>query len=108
MNQRHHEDRDLLHVLLAEDAPHEDALSGTERKAFTSMLNELASRGITVKQRGWLHDVCERVGIIGSAPARNLFSSLTEKAKREELRRAEKVKVNVGPKVLRPPVKCRA
>lgn len=78
----------------------------TEAVAFDSMRTQLEERGrLTKKQIDWLHDVCARLGVIGAAPARNVFSAMPEDVQREHLARAAKVKINSGAKVLRPPTR---
>lgn len=58
---------------------YEESLSDKERGAFSDMRPRAA---LTEKQRGWVRSVAERLGI-QVAPARNVFSSMTEAQQRE-------------------------
>jgi hypothetical protein len=62
-------------------------LSDLEREAFPDMYG----RHKTDRMRAWFRDAAARLGV--ELPAENLFSSLSEKEKKEHVRRAQSVEL---------------
>ncbi len=85
-------DAALIDAVLERDEQNEAeggvVLSDLEREAFPSMRGQ---RRLSDKQRAWLRDAAGRLGV--ELPAENLFSSLSDKEKKEHARRAQSVEL---------------
>jgi hypothetical protein len=99
-------DDEIITAVLERDEENEAAggptLTEDEREAFPSMRGR---RSLSDKQRAWLRDAAVKIGL--ELPAENLFSSLSEKEKKEHARRAKSVELPWEKpgyvKVLKPP-----
>lgn len=91
------DDGELLQAVLGVDEAGEDddpSLSVREREAFASMLAGLGDGGaLSDKQRAWVHSAAVRLRVLGSAPAANVFSSMSPSEQRLHRRRAESVQL---------------
>jgi hypothetical protein len=99
-------DDEIILAVLERDERNEaeggPTLSDLEREAFPGMRGR---RCLTDKQKAWFRDAAARLGV--ELPAENLFSSLSEKEKKEHARRAKSVELPWEKpgyvKVLKPP-----
>ena len=79
MNRPYTEEELLAHML---DDKYVDALSDKEREVFASMR---AGAQLSAKQGNWVRAVAERIGI-QVEPSRNVFSSMSDAKKKENLK----------------------
>lgn len=86
-------DLELLDELLDD---YEDRLTEWELEAFPPWIIDLRTkriRSLTEKQKNRLYAAGERLGLLGAAPAENLFSQMTPAKQAEERRKAAKVRL---------------
>ena len=94
-------DLDLIDAVLEADGAR-GGLNPREREAFASMRDD--GRPLTDPQAAWLQTAAQRLGVVDCAPAANVFSSMSEAKRREELRSVRtRLPWEGKTKVLKPP-----
>lgn len=85
MDAEDREDLALIEEMLRRAEEDRELLSRKERFAFADMRSRLNSRSLSENQRDWIRTAAERLGVIGAAPARNVFSKMPQAKQAENM-----------------------
>lgn len=85
-------------TILLDEPEWSEKLTDQQREAFEDMRSKVPVRGprtgrLSEKQARWVMNVAAAVGLIGAAPAENVFSALSPERQAEQRRAAARVKL---------------